>query len=70
MSGFPYPPDQTSEDVDCLVQAAAQIAVDRGHIEDAPAYAFTLLSLGLNSLFAEGFPADPPTYRRGLHAIG
>jgi hypothetical protein len=69
MSGFPYPPDQTSEDVDRLVQAAAQIAVDRGHVADAPAYAFTLLSLALNQLFAGNFPADPPTYRRGLHAV-
>lgn len=64
MTGFPYDPAETSEDVERLMQAAAQIAADRGRLgTEGAAYAFALASLAVNSVFAGSFPHSPPTTR-------
>jgi hypothetical protein len=61
-----YPADQTAEDVELLAQAAARIAVNR---REGAAYAFTLASLLVNSLFQDNFPEDPNGGSRHLRAV-
>ncbi|GAA2542313.1 hypothetical protein [Pseudonocardia hydrocarbonoxydans] len=70
MSAFPYPQTETAEDVEALMNHAAQIAADRGRLgSDGAAYAFALASLAVNSVFAGSFPDSPPTHRQGLYAV-
>lgn len=65
MSWHPFPADEVAEDVERLANAAAQIAVDRGHGgAEAAAYAFALASLLVNAVFQDGFPDHPTTRLR------